>query len=57
MIIKKIEEDPKQKLYDEIKELKLNLEQKEKENKDLMIKIENNEITEKNHQNQNRGKF
>ena len=46
--IKKIEEDPKQKLYDEIKELKLNLEQKEKENKDLMIKIENNEIDSKN---------
>ena len=46
--INKIEQDPKQKLYDEIKELKLNLEKKEKENKELRIKIENNEIDNKN---------
>ena len=46
--MEKISEDPKQKLYDEIKLLKVNLEQKEKENNELKIKIENNEINNKN---------
>ena len=46
--MEKISEDPKQKLYDEIKLLKINLEKKEKENSELKLKIENNEINNKN---------
>ena len=46
--ITKISEDPKQKLYDEIKELKSNLEKKEKENIELNNKLENYKINNKN---------
>ena len=46
--ITKISGDPKQKLYDEIKELKSNLEKKEKENIELNNKLENYKINNKN---------
>jgi len=46
--ITKISEDPKQKLYEEIKQLKSNLEKKEKETIELNNKLENYKINNKN---------
>ena len=43
-----IAEDPKQKLYEEIKMLKSDIEKKNKENNELKTKMENNEINKKN---------
>ena len=46
--ITKLSEDPKQKLYDEIKELKINLDKKEKEINEINQKLENYQIESKN---------
>ena len=46
--MEKIMEDPKQKLYDEIKEYKMEIEKKNKENNELKNKLANIEIDNRN---------